>query len=457
MSSLNGKPWYFFPAVAVGVVVLILVVKLRSHPPLELQAEPSKLVEVIELKQVPVVAQVDAFGRVSPKIQWQLLPEVGGRVVYKHPDLAVGKILPKDTLLLSIDPLDYQIRLSQAQADRKALEGQLAGKGLQLKNLQLSLQIENNRYDLVQSDLKRKETLRKQNLISQSELDGERQNLLAQQQKLQELDNSLNLMPNETDILKAQLQQAVAREEEAQSQLAKTEIRQPFEGRVAEVNIENNQVVSPQQVLARINGIEVMEVEAQVSLGDVMTLMKTVNKPQGQEMQLPRAEALGLSAEINLKGATYSFSWPAKISRIGETVDPTLATVSVVLQVEQQYRELKIGQSPPLVNGMFVSARIKGGERDYWMVPERALHGDKLYIMNQENRLQLIDVQVLFRQEGQAALQGEFVDGMKLVLTDLIPAVNGMALRTQTDDANVDNADKANTKQSETNKAEIKP
>ncbi|MGS0726025.1 hypothetical protein ACVBKF_07530, partial [Shewanella sp. 0m-11] len=79
------------------------------------------------------------------------------------------------------------------------------------------------------------------------------------------------------------------------------------------------------------------------------------------------------------------------------------------------------------------------------------------YIMNQENRLQLIDVQVLFRQEGQAALQGEFVDGMKLVLTDLIPAVNGMALRTQTDDANVDNADKANTKQAETNKAEIKP
>ncbi|GIU50878.1 acriflavin resistance protein [Shewanella sairae] len=434
MSSFKGKRWYFFPALAVGFVVLILVVKLRSHPPLELQSEPSKLVEVTTLKQVPVIAQVDAFGRVSPKTQWQLLPEVGGRVVYKHPDLAVGKILAKDTLLLSIDPLDYQIRLSQAQADRKALEGQLAGKALQLKNLQLSLEIENNRYDLVKSDLKRKETLRKQNLISQSELDGERQNLLAQQQKLQELDNSLNLMPNETDILKAQLQQAIAREQEALSQLTKTEIRLPFEGRVAEVNVEASQVVSPQQILARINGIETMEVEAQVSLGDVMTLMKTVNQPQAEKGQLPRAEALGLTAEITLKGATYSFNWPAAINRIGETVDPTLATVSVVLQVEQEYRELKIGQSPPLVNGMFVSARIKGGERNYWMVAERALHGDKLYIMNQDNRLQVIDVQVLFRQEGQAAVQGALVEGMQLVLTDLIPAVNGMALRTKSND-----------------------
>ncbi|WP_299807721.1 HlyD family efflux transporter periplasmic adaptor subunit [uncultured Shewanella sp.] len=435
MSSYKGKRWYFFPAVAVGFVVLVLVVKLRSHPPLELQAEPSKLVEVIFLEKSPVVAQVDAFGRVSPKIQWQLLPEVGGRVVYKHPDLAVGKILAKNTLLLAIDPLDYQIRLAQAQADRKALEGQLEGKKLQLKNLKLSLEIENNRYDLVKSDLKRKETLRKQNLISQSELDGERQNLLGQQQKLQELDNSLNLMPNETQILEAQLLQAEAREQEAQSQLTKTEIRLPFEGRVAEVNVEGSQVVSPQQVLARINGIEVMEVEAQVSLGDMMTLMKTVNRPQGLAQQLPRAETLGLSAEITLKGATYSFSWPAEITRIGETVDPTLATVSIVLQVEQQYRELKIGQSPPLVNGMFVSARIKGGERDYWMVPERALHGEKLYIMNQEKRLELVDVQVLFRQEGHAAVQGDLVDGMQLVLTDLIPAINGMALRTQANDA----------------------
>jgi len=435
MAAFKGKRWYFFPAAVVGIVVLVLVVKMRSHPPLELQSEPSKLVEIVVLKQMPVIAQVDAFGRVSPKIQWQLLPEVGGRVVYKHPDLAVGKVLPKDTLLLSIDPLDYQIRLAQAQADRNALEGQLAGKKLQLNNLQLSLEIEKNRYVLVKSELRRNETLRQQKLISQSELDAEKQNLLAQQQKLQELNNSLNLMPNETDILQAQLQQAIAREDEAHSQLAKTEIRQPFEGRVAEVNVENHQVVSPQQVLARINGIEVMEIEAQLSLADVMTLMKTVTKPAGEDKQLPRAEALGLSAEISLKGAAYSFSWPAKVSRIGETVDPTLATISVVLQVEQQYRELNIGQSPPLVNGMFVSARIKGGERNYWMVSERALHGDKLYIMNQDNRLQLLEVKVLFRQEGQVAIEGELVDGMQLVSTDIIPAVNGMLLRTNAIDA----------------------
>ena len=135
------------------------------------------------------------------------------------------------------------------------------------------------------------------------------------------------------------------------------------------------------------------------------------------------------------------FKWPAKISRIGETVDPTLATVSVVLQVEQQYRELKIGQAPPLVNGMFVSARIKGNAKDYWMVPERALHGDKLYLMDSDNSLQLIKVQVLFRQEGQAAVQGELYDNMQLVLTDIIPAVTGMALRRQSDsaDASSDN------------------
>ncbi len=436
MDMIKGKRWYFFPAMAVGVVTLFAVISFKGHPPLEEMSEQSKLVKVIPLKQSSIVAQVDAFGRVAPKVQWQLLPEVGGKIIYKHPNLAVGKMLPKNTLLLSIEPLDYQIRLAQAQADRKSLEGQLAGKTLQLENLKLSLDIETNRYELVRSDLKRKETLRKKNLISQSELDGERQNVLVQKQKIQDLNNNLNLIPNETDVLEAQLQQAVAREEEAQSQLDKTEIRQPFEGRVSEVNIENNQVVAPQQVLARINGTESMEVEAQLSLADLMTLMKTVDKSAITNKQLPNAEALGLTAEITLKSAAYVFKWPAKISRIGETIDPTLATVSVVLQVEQQYRELKIGQSPPLVNGMFVSARIKGSAKDYWMVPERALHGDKLYLMDSQDRLQLIDATVLFRQEGYAAVQGEFNDKMKLVLTDVIPAVSGMALRSQSTNRN---------------------
>ncbi|QQX81979.1 HlyD family efflux transporter periplasmic adaptor subunit [Shewanella sp. KX20019] len=434
MDVIKGKRWYFFPAVAVGVVTLFAVIMFKGHPPLEVQSEPSKLVDVIPLNKSSIVAQVDAFGRVTPKVQWQLLPEVGGKIIYKHPDLAVGKMIPEGTLLLSIDPLDYQIRLAQAQADRKALEGQLIGKALQLENLKLSLDIEINRLELVKSDLKRKESLRKQNLISQSELDGERQNVLAQKQKIQDLNNNINLMPNETDVLQAQLLQAVAREEESQSQLDKTEIRQPFEGRVSEVNVENSQVVSPQQVLARINGTEIMEVEAQLSLADLMTLMKTIDKPAIFNKQLPNAEALGLTAEITLKSAAYVFKWPAKISRIGETVDPTLATVSVVLQVEQQYRDLKIGQSPPLVNGMFVSARIKGAAKDYWMVSERALHGDKLYLMDGDNRLQLIDVQVLFRQEGQAAVQGELNENMQLVLTDIIPAVAGLALRSHTTD-----------------------
>lgn len=430
MDFIRGKRWYFFPAVGIGVLTLFSVIMLKGHPPLEEQSERSKLVDVIALHKSSVVAQVDAFGRVAPKVQWQLLPEVGGKIIYKHPDLAVGKMIPKGTLLLSIDPLDYQIRLAQSQADRKALEGQLIGKGLQLDNLKLSLEIETNRYNLVKSNLQRKETLRKQNLISQSELDSERQNVLIQKQKIQDLDNSLNLIPNEKDVLQAQLLQAIAREDEAQNQLDKTEIRQPFEGRVAEVNVENNQVVSPQQVLARINGTEIMEVEAQLSLADLMTLMQTVDKSVMLNKQLPNAEALGLTAEITLKSAAYVFKWPAKISRIGETVDPTLATVSVVLQVKQQYRTLKIGESPPLVHGMFVNARIKGSAKDYWMVPERALHGDKLYLMDSDDHLQLIDVKVLFRQEGKAAVLGELKDNMQLVLTDIIPAVTGMTLRS---------------------------
>ena len=60
---------------------------------------------------------------------------------------------------------------------------------------------------------------------------------------------------------------------------------------------------------------------------------------------------------------------------------------------------------------------------------ERALRGDKVYLMDAEQKLVIKPVAVLFRHEQWVAIEGELNPGDTLVLNDLIPAIPGMSLK----------------------------
>ena len=68
-------------------------------------------------------------------------------------------------------------------------------------------------------------------------------------------------------------------------------------------------------------------------------------------------------------------------------------------------------------------------------VPERALHGDTLYLMDSEQRLSMVQVEVLYRRDNQVVVRGELKQGDKLILNDVLPAIEGMLLRETGDDS----------------------
>jgi hypothetical protein len=84
---------------------------------------------------------------------------------------------------------------------------------------------------------------------------------------------------------------------------------------------------------------------------------------------------------------------------------------------------------PPLTKGMFVSAYIQGFASPQFLVPDKALHGDRIYLMNAEQQLEIVEVQVLFRTADKVAIAGDIEEGAQLVLNDLIPAIAGMSLK----------------------------
>ncbi|ELP5928487.1 HlyD family secretion protein [Vibrio vulnificus] len=433
--TLNKK-WLFFPALAVGVLVLVLAVKLKPELPVKPADDRARLVETLPLELKAVAPLAIGFGKVAPKVEWKAIAEVSGKVIYRHPRLEKGQVLKAGTEILRIDPLDYQLKLVQAQADLKSSQTSLAKLNQEEQNLKSSLKIESNRLAIANKELERKQNLRKKGLNSQSDVDQQEQTTLSQRKLVLDIENQIALMPDEKRVADALIKVNNAKVDEAKRALEKTIITLPYDLRIAQVDIEQDQVVNQQQTMVTAHGIDVMEVEAQLSIHDMQTLAASLGEFARDESGIPQPDMTFIQAYIELSSGNLSASWPAKVARVSETVDANQATAGVILEIEQDYRELNPTSLPPLVNGMFVRAYIEGQANPNWVIPERALHGGKIYLMDEQNRLRIVPVTVLFRRDNQVVIDAEISHGQKLIVNDLLPAIEGMLLKEANSEAN---------------------
>lgn len=425
-----NKKYLFFPVVALGVITLIVVTKLRPSAEVKPLEDRSKIVKTISLEQQNIAPQVIGFGKIRPKFEWKAIAEVSGKVVYRHPDLNKGNILLAGTEVLRIDPLDYELKLAQAEADLGSSQTQLAKVDLEEKNIRNTLKIEKNRLAISKKELSRKVNLQKKGLTSQSDLDQQNQSYLAQQKVVQDIQNQILLLPDERKVAQAMVKVNQAKLKEAQRSLDKTAIVLPTDVRISEVNIEADQVVNLQQEMFVAHGIKTMEMEAQVSIHDMQTLAQSFRVFQSTEQGMPNIDSLPLQAIVQLSSGRFNAQWQAQVERISETVDPNQATVGVILEIHQDYKMLKPNSLPPLVNGMFVKALIEGEASQQWVIPESALHGDKIYLLNENSQLTILPVKIVFRRDNQVVISGSINKGDLLILNDLLPAINGMQLRS---------------------------
>lgn len=425
-----NKKLLFFPALAVGVITLIIAVKMKPDLPVKPAGDRARLVETATLELRSMAPQAIGFGKIAPKLEWKAIAEVTGKIVFRHPRLEKGQVLQAGTEILRIDPLDYELKLVQAQADLKSAQTSLAKLNQEEDNLKQTLKIERNRLEIANKELQRKQNLRTKGLTSQSDVDQQEQSALSQRKLVLDIENQIGLMPDEKRVAQALVKVNASKVDEAQRSLEKTIITLPYDLRIASVDVEQNQVVNLQQTMVTAHGMGVMEVEAQLSIHDMQTLASSLGEFGRDANGIPQPDMTFINAYIELSSGSLKATWPAKVARISETVDPNQATAGVILEIEQDYRNLNPTSAPPLVNGMFVRAVIEGQANPSWVIPERALHGDKIYLMNQENQLEIHAVQVLYRRDNQVVIDGDFNQGDQLIVNDLLPAIEGMLLKT---------------------------
>jgi multidrug efflux pump subunit AcrA (membrane-fusion protein) len=117
-------------------------------------------------------------------------------------------------------------------------------------------------------------------------------------------------------------------------------------------------------------------------------------------------------------------------------VDPETRTIGVIVAVDEPYGKVRPGVRPPLVKNMFVEVEVRGRPKPKTLVvPRAALQGGKIYVANGDDRLEIREVKIGFTQTNFATIETGLKEGERVVMTDLVPAIEGMLLVPVMDEA----------------------
>ncbi|MEH6626706.1 MAG: hypothetical protein V7739_09685 [Motiliproteus sp.] len=441
-TSWLNRYWALPLMVVISVAIAVFIIK--SRPAMEHQASVREGVPVttIQLQSHSIRPSVLGYGEVYPDVLLDMRTEVSGKIVFVHPQLKKGAILPADTLVVRIDDANYRLALKQAEASLAQNRANLEEQKLADQDAKLDLQLAKDKLKLSETELKRFEKLLSKGSIARSSADNQRSTTLLIRQEVQTLQNKLDTMPYTTEVLKAQIEISESEVATQKLNLQRTEVRLPFDARISTVSSEASQFVSQGSTLFLAQTIDKVLVNAQFSLPQIRLLSRGFDMEPGAFQQLlgneknsrSLIERLGLSAKIRLAGDDLGTLWDAQVERISNNLDPASRTLGVIISVNDPYQKAKPGVKPPLMEGMYMEVELWGAPQSYLLVPRDALHEGELYLADSQQQLKRVAVNGYPQQQMLLLDPTEGLDTNSRVITsDIFPAVQGMSLSPSED------------------------
>ncbi len=421
-------PLLALPPIALGIAAAVWMISSAQGPAQVKGGTPAHPVRVLTLAAQEIHPTATAWGNLRAAETWVAVSEVQGEVIWRHPDLEPGRLIPGGTEVLRIDPTDYELALAQAEADLAALSAEAEQLSAEAANTRRILDLERERLALAEADLTRTRRLTEQGTVPQARLDeAERATLLARR-TVAELENSLALIPPRESRIAAQTARTEAARDRARRSLDRTTLTTPFDLRVTEVGAERFQTVAPGQVVIRADGIATAEVVAHLPIDSFRRLV--ANVPGGVTLDDMMRDLPITQIDVTLSPlADPAQEWPARVSRIEGALDARARTVPVVVTVDDPYADADPPRRLPLVSNMQVQLAFQGAPQGGRIaIPEAALHAGRVRVAGADDLLELRPVTIAFAQDGRVVIAEGLAPGDRLVLDDIAPAIPGMAL-----------------------------
>ncbi len=370
-------------ALSIGVVSVLSASKPAPEKKEETQRLISLYVDEVQFEEVTI--SVKTQGEVRAKTEIDLIPQVSGRIVAVSELFAEGAQFDPSTTLIKIDDTSYKLAVVRARA--RVAE---AFVGVQR--------------ELANAKIKEEHWLDKRTSGEPTAY------ALHKPQVLQ---------------AEAQLLSAEADLKEAQLNVARTEIKVPFHGRVREKHVGVGQYVTAGSSLGRVFSTDTAEIR--LALTDAQ--MEELNLPMGFMADAFNAPVVKFSAKVG----NTDHTWTGRIVRTLASVDQQTRMIYAVAEVQDPYGAGS-DSGTPIAVGMFVTAEIAGvNSQPAFVLPRLALrNADKVYVINDNNRLEIRTVEVISTSEDTVLIASGVQAGDKVVTSTIPAAVDGMEVRAIT-------------------------
>ena len=374
--------------IALGIIVLIVLVKMRKAPK---QIRPEvvlPLVKTMKLQSHDVEMIIEGNGTVIAKTQVEIVPQVAGKIISINPDFVSGGYIPAGTQILQIEPKDYELLVQQAQAG-------VAEAVVKLETEESEGAVALKEWKQIHGDTKPT--------------------------------SALVLRKPQIRQAKAKLQSAEATLATAKLSLDRTKISLPVDVVVERETVDLGQFVTVGKTLGSAYGIDAVEIELPLEDRELMWFeVPTVGGGDNTDKPLTVAQV-----KADFAGAIHS--WKGYITRTTGQIDVKSRFVSVVVEVPEPFKNT--GNKPALMPGMFVDVSIKGRVlKDAIAIPRMAVHNrNQIWVIN-DDRLYIKDIDVVRMDDEFAYVTGSLEDGSVIITSALDVVVDGMSVRLEADE-----------------------
>jgi RND family efflux transporter MFP subunit len=326
-------------AIGFGIMGLIHVVAEETEEKKPVDSRPVVSVELL----TPIDHQVEitSFGELTPLESTQLSAQVSGEVLSWNENFIAGGVVKRNEILFTIEPDTYAAAVLQAEA--------------QISLAQATLTEELARQQVA---------TREARSLQQSQV------------------SDLYLRKPQVMSSQAQLKSAQASLSIAKRNLAKTQVRAPYDALIISRDISTGQFVSAGTQVAYLNNVETAEVIIPIA---------------GFDSAFIQDDLKDTLATISTQGRS-SIIREGMVNRNLGVVDQNTRMQHLVIRIEDPYG--LENNLPSIKFGTYVQVRFAGKTlKDVFKVPQSLVNKRKIWLVDSNNKLESHSVEVI-REEG---------------------------------------------------------
>jgi RND family efflux transporter MFP subunit len=363
--------------IAFGLGGYALLNAIKPEPDKKKEARRAMTVFVAEVKESNIDLKVITQGEVRAKTQIDIVAQVAGRVIEVSTEFVEGGMIKPGVPLVSIESIDYVLAVNQGKA--------------RVAEAEVRVQQANADAEVAQYQLRNEEQV-----------------------------SDLALKIPQLAEANAKLKAAQSDLQQAQVNLSRTQISLPFDGRVISTSVAVGQYISPGTRIGRAFGNDSVEIRLPLNDSQLATLGLPIGFSATNYNRVP--------VKISAKVAGREQLWTGQLMRLDASIDPSTRMLFGTAEVKNPYAEGASQTGMPLAVGLFVTAEIVGRTlENAYIIPREALRaGDKVFVVNNDGKLEIRSVDVTYSSETEAVVSVGLDIGEQVIISSIPNPIEGM-------------------------------